>query len=80
MLVHENLDANNAIGSREEAEELVRFVLWAITDGQELSEPLGFARLPEAAVNRNLDMIRQIKWQGEPIGEDILNETTAAGN
>jgi phosphate transport system substrate-binding protein len=80
MLVHENLDANNAIGSREQAEELVRFVLWAITDGQELSEPLGFARLPEAAVNRNLDMIRQIKWQGEPIGEDILNETTAAGN
>ena len=75
MLVYENMDRNNAISNRNQAEELVRFLIWSITDGQELSEMLGYARLPEAAVQRNMEMIDQIKWQGEPIGQKILAET-----
>lgn len=74
MLIYENLDENNAIESRTEAIELVRFLVWAITEGQELSETLGFARLPEAAVTRNIEMIRQLAWQGELIGLEILQE------
>ncbi len=74
MLVYEHLDKNNAINNRAQAEELVRFIIWSITDGQELSEMLGYARLPEAAINRNMDMIKQIKWRGEPIGSKILAE------
>lgn len=78
MLVHENLDQNNAISSRQEAEELIRFITWAITDGQELSEPLDFSRIPEAVVELNLDMIRQLKWEGEVIGDAIVDEMMAA--
>jgi phosphate transport system substrate-binding protein len=78
MLVYENLDQNNAIATREQAEALVRFIIWAVTDGQALAEPLDFAPIPEAVLARNLDMIRQIKWQGEPIGETLLAE--AMGN
>ncbi|MEX2600223.1 MAG: phosphate ABC transporter substrate-binding protein PstS [Balneolaceae bacterium] len=74
MLIYENLDQNNAIENRTEAVELVRFLVWAITEGQELSETLGFARLPEAAVTRNIDMIRQLVWRGEEIGLEILQE------
>jgi phosphate transport system substrate-binding protein len=74
MLVYENLEANKAISNREQAVELVNFIIWCITDGQELSEQLGYARLPRAAVERNFDMIRQIKWQGETIGEQLLQE------
>ncbi|MFH7320853.1 phosphate ABC transporter substrate-binding protein PstS [Desulfurivibrio sp. D14AmB] len=74
MLVYENLDKNRAIANREQAAELLRFLIWAITDGQELSESLGFARLPRAAVDRNLAMIRQIKWQEEKLGAAILRE------
>lgn len=78
MLVYENLDANNAISNRSEAEELIRFLVWSITDGQELSEPLGFAPLPQAALDRNYDMIRQLKWHGEDIGSEILDEDEVA--
>lgn len=72
MLMYENLDANNAITSRAQAEELLKFVLWAITDGQDLSEPLSFARIPAAVLALNLDMIRAIKWQGEDLGAQVL--------
>lgn len=74
MLVYENLDQNNAINSRVQAEELVHFLIWTITKGQELSETLGYARLPEAAVTRNIAMIRQLKWNGENIGSEILEQ------
>lgn len=74
MLVYENLEANKAISNRDQAVELVTFLIWCITDGQELSEQLGYARLPRAAVERNFDMIRQIKWDGEAIGEQLLKD------
>jgi phosphate transport system substrate-binding protein len=74
MLVYENLEQNNAINNREQAMELLEFLVWSITEGQELSERLGFARLPDTAVQKNIDMIGQIKWRGELIGEAILQE------
>ncbi len=72
MLVYENLDANRAIRNRQQAEELIKFLIWSITDGQELSERLGYARLPKAALEKNKAMIRDLKWRGEPIGKQIL--------
>lgn len=74
MLVYQNLDRNKAIASRSQAEELVRFLIWSITEGQELSEGLGYARLPQAAVDRNLRMISQLMWEQEPIGSQLLEE------
>ena len=74
MLVYENLEKNNAISNRNEAKELVEFLIWSITDGQELSETLGFARLPEAAIERNIEMIKQIKWEDELIGKEVLKK------
>jgi phosphate transport system substrate-binding protein len=79
LLVYENLDQNNAISNREQAEELVRFSYWVLTEGQELAEPLDFAPLPESVVDLALDMVRQMKWQGEPIGEQIVAELEQAG-
>lgn len=73
VLLYENLDASNAIRSRAEAEELVRFLLWTITDGQELSELLSFSRIPDAVLELNLAMLRQVKWQGAGIGREIVS-------
>jgi len=72
MLVYENLEKNKAIKSKLEAEELIKFLIWSITDGQKLSEKLGYSQLPKAAVERNKEMIRQLKWNGEEIGKKIL--------
>jgi phosphate transport system substrate-binding protein len=74
LLMNENLHANRAIQSRDQAIELLRFVLWAITDGQELSETLSFSRIPDAVLALNLDMLRQMNWQGEDIGAQVLAE------
>jgi phosphate transport system substrate-binding protein len=74
MLVYENLDRNNAISNTEQARELVEFLVWSITDGQELSETLGFARLPQTAIEKNLVMISQIRWRDEMIGRKILEK------
>ena len=72
MLVYENLEKNKAIKSKTEAEELIKFLIWTITDGQNLSEKLGYAKLPAAAVEKNKAMIRQLKWNKEEIGKKIL--------
>lgn len=72
MLIYENLDANRAISTRIQAEELLQFVVWAITEGQDLSEGLSFSRIPDAVLTLNLDMIRQMKWQGEDLGAQVL--------
>ncbi|MDD4206034.1 MAG: phosphate ABC transporter substrate-binding protein PstS [Candidatus Delongbacteria bacterium] len=72
MLVYENLEKNKAIKSKNEAEELIKFLIWAITDGQGLSERLGYAKLPKAAIEKNKAMIRELKWNGEEIGKKIL--------
>lgn len=74
MLVYENLEKNNAISNRSEAEELLNFIIWSITEGQEISESLGFARIPDAALEKNIEMIRQIKWDGEEIGAELLRD------
>ncbi|ASB51091.1 phosphate ABC transporter substrate-binding protein PstS [Alkalitalea saponilacus] len=73
MLVYQNLEKNNAISNQSEAEELIEFLVWSITEGQELSEGLGFARLPDAAIERNIEMIKQLKWNGELIGTKVLD-------
>lgn len=73
MLCYENMEKNKAISSQQEAEELLKFLIWAITEGQQLSESLGYARLPAAAVEKNKAMIRQMKWNGLPIGRQILD-------
>lgn len=72
-LFYENADANKAFTSREQAEETVRFLVWVMTEGQNYSEMLDFARLPEAAVELNLQRLAQVKWQGQNIGQAIVD-------
>jgi phosphate transport system substrate-binding protein len=74
MLCYENMEQNKAISSKQEAEELIKFIVWTMTNGQNLSQQLGYAKLPSAAVERNYAMIRQMKWHGEPIGKNILEK------
>lgn len=74
MLVYENLDSNNAIETRREAVELVKFIIWSLIEGQKLSESLGYAKISDAALEKSLNMIRRLKWDGEEIGSQILEE------
>jgi phosphate transport system substrate-binding protein len=75
VLVYENLNQNKAISNIDEARELIHFLVWMITKGQDLSEMLGYARLPQTALLRNIEMIKQLKWEGKPIGLEIVQNT-----
>ena len=78
-LVYENLDRNDAITTREEAEELTRFLYWVVTEGQEINESLSFARLPDDAQAVAERMIGTLKWQGEPLGELVIADVRSNG-
>lgn len=74
LLVYEQLDANRAFTSRAQAIELVRFLIWVLIDGQQLSERLSFASLPENAVANSLLSVARLTWQGENIGRILVDE------
>lgn len=73
LLVYEHLDQNNAITSREQAEALIEWLWYTVHEGQDLANELNFARLPDAAVETAENMIRQLTWQGEAVGEEVAN-------
>ena len=78
-LVYENLDRNQAITTRAQAEELTRFLYWIVTDGQDLNEPLSYARLPDDAQEVAVNMISSLKFQGSSIGQEVIADVRANG-
>jgi phosphate transport system substrate-binding protein len=49
------------------AEQTVQFILWAETEGQELANGKGYARMPKEAVDKVQEEIKSIKFDGEPL-------------
>lgn len=78
-LVYENLDENDAITTRTEAEELARFLYWVVTEGQNINESLSFARLPDDAQAVAVSMINSLKWQGDDLGAQVIADVDANG-
>jgi len=46
---------------------LINFLNWAVTDGQNLSEKLHYAKLPVSLVSRIETMLKSVTSQGQPI-------------
>jgi phosphate transport system substrate-binding protein len=78
-LVHENLDKNKAIATRTQAEELIRFLYWIATDGQNMSESLSFSKLPTDAQAVVVQMISTLKYQGEMLGQKVVEDIRKNG-
>jgi phosphate transport system substrate-binding protein len=78
-LVHENLDRNKAIATRTQAEELIRFLYWIATDGQNMSESLSFSKLPSDAQAVVVQMISTLKFQGELLGQKVIEDIKKNG-
>ncbi|MBD3165806.1 phosphate ABC transporter substrate-binding protein PstS [bacterium] len=53
-----------------QAEALRRLMQWIITEGQSFNEPLNYAPLPHSALNRADQLIRQMTFDGRPIGAE----------
>ncbi|MGQ9588466.1 MAG: phosphate ABC transporter substrate-binding protein PstS [Thermoplasmata archaeon] len=68
ILIYKELYNDQTKMSRTAAEELVKFLWWAVhEDGQAYADDLGYAPLPEAVVTLNEGTLRAITYQGELI-------------
>jgi phosphate transport system substrate-binding protein len=66
FVVYEDLD-RIANMSRERAEAIVRWLEWAVTEGQRYNNDVQNAPIPEPVRQRNLEALSRITFQGEPV-------------
>ena len=73
ILLYKDLSTNPGV-SKEEAEALVRFVSWAVTDGQQYSERLSYVPLPQAVVDHNLETLRGLTYEETSLATAVVPE------
>jgi phosphate transport system substrate-binding protein len=78
-LVYENLDKHAAITTRDDAVQVAKFLYWVVTEGQKINESLSFARLPKDAQDLAIKMIDTLKWNGEPVGREVIAAVKKSG-
>jgi phosphate transport system substrate-binding protein len=65
ILLFQDLSYN--IKSETEAKNVAALVEWIIQDGQQYSEALDYARLPESVVKKSLDLLKTLNYNGKPL-------------
>jgi phosphate transport system permease protein/phosphate transport system substrate-binding protein len=65
LLLYKELSTN--IDSIEKARALTEFINWAITDGQQFASPLHYVPLPDSVVQHNLQTLRSLTFNGQPV-------------
>jgi phosphate transport system substrate-binding protein len=66
FIVYEDLDRLSDM-TRTRAEAVVRWLEWAITDGQRFNNDVQNAAIPEPVRRLNLETLGRITFQGEPV-------------
>ena len=52
---------------KEKAQEVVKLLWWMVHEGQQYVEPLTYAPLPKAAVEKAEKLIKSITYKGTPL-------------
>lgn len=68
LLLYKDLSTNPTI-DQTIAKELIDFITWAITDGQQFAPDLGYVPLPEEIVKLNQETLKSITFNGNPISQ-----------
>jgi len=72
LLLYQELSENPTI-TEQKAQKLVDFIGWAITDGQQFAEPLGYVPLPQEVVELNQETLSSLTFAGNPISTNSTN-------
>jgi phosphate transport system substrate-binding protein len=67
LLVYKDLSTNPGLRDQNKAQNLVDFINWAITDGQQFAPDLGYVPLPEQVVQLNQETLRGLTVNGAPL-------------
>jgi len=65
ILLYKDLSYN--IKSEEKAKNLLDLVKWIITDGQQYSESLNYAKLPQSVVQKSQDILKTVTYNNKPL-------------
>jgi phosphate transport system substrate-binding protein len=60
-------DMSYNIKSETKAKNVAALVEWIIQDGQQYSEALDYAKLPESVVKKSLDLLKTLNYNGKPL-------------
>jgi phosphate transport system substrate-binding protein len=67
LLLYKELTTNPGLNNQNKAQNLVDFINWAITDGQQFASELGYVPLPEQVVQLNQETLRGLTLNGAPL-------------
>src|ERR687891_72041 len=67
LLLYKELTTNPGLRDQNKAQNLVDFISWAISDGQQLAPDLGYVPLPEQVVQLNQESLRGLTFNGAPL-------------
>jgi phosphate transport system substrate-binding protein len=73
LLVYQELDVLDGV-TLEQAQELIRFMLWALDEdgGQKWAEPLDYAPIHPDVIALAHEAIKQLTFNGQPVWETML--------
>ena len=66
LLLYNDLSTNPTVDEAK-AKAIVDFVEWAVTEGQQFAEPLGYVPLPQSVVDINEATLKSLTFNGNPI-------------
>jgi phosphate transport system substrate-binding protein len=67
LLLYKELTTNPSLKDQNKAQNLVNFIKWAITDGQQFAPDLGYVPLPDAVVQLNQETLKGLTFNGAPL-------------
>jgi phosphate ABC transporter phosphate-binding protein len=67
LLLYKELTTNPSLKDQNKAQNLVNFIKWAITDGQQFAPDLGYVPLPDAVVQLNQETLNGLTFNGAPL-------------
>jgi phosphate transport system substrate-binding protein len=73
ILLYKDMSTNSKV-SEEQAREIVRFVSWAVTDGQKFASDLGYVPLPDAVTQHNLETLKSLTFGKNSLEAAVVPE------
>jgi phosphate transport system substrate-binding protein len=67
LLLYKELTTNPGLNNQNKAQNLVDFINWAITEGQQFASELGYVPLPDQVVQLNQETLRGLTFNGAPL-------------
>jgi phosphate transport system substrate-binding protein len=67
LLLNKELTTNPSLSDQRKAKDLIDFISWAITDGQQFGPALGYVPLPDQVVKLNQETLSSLTFNGAPL-------------